>query len=461
MATSVMWFRRDLRLRDTPALAAAVRHAASARQGDGVVGGEVVALFCLDDRLRRPAGAARLAFLHGCLTALDASIGGRLVVRSGPPDEVVPALARDVGATAVFAAEDFGPYGRRRDEAVEGALASVGIAFERVGSAYAVPPGETLNKEGEPYKVFTPFSRAWKDHGWPAPIAAPASVAWAEVPARKGDGAPRAPEVGATLPEPGEDAAKRAARRFWDSRLAAYADTRDRPGVDGTSHLSPYLKWGCLHPRQLLAKLGRQRSHEVFRTELCWREFYADVLWHRPDTARAAFQPRMAAIEVDGDEHTDALFEAWSQGRTGYPIVDAAMRQLLAEGWMHNRARMIVASFLVKDLHLDWTRGARWFMDHLVDGDLASNQHGWQWVAGTGTDAAPYFRIFNPTSQGERFDPTGEYVRRYVHELRLVRGKAVHRPWALAGGPPAGYPEPIVDHAEERAEALRRYEALA
>jgi deoxyribodipyrimidine photo-lyase len=461
MATSVMWFRRDLRLSDNPALAAAAHHAAAtAGRGDHVGDGEVLALFCLDDRLRRPAGAARLAFLSGCLTALDASIDGRLVVRPGPPDEVVPALAREFGASAVFVAEDVGPYGRRRDEAVEAALAGAGIAFERVGSPYAVAPGDVLNQQGEPYKVFTPFSRAWKDHGWPAPIAAPASVAWAKVPARRGDGIPPAPEVGAALPEPGEDAAKRTARRFWDSRLAAYADARDRPGVDATSRLSPYLKWGCLHPRQLLSKLGRQRSHEAFRTELCWREFYADVLWHRPETAREAFQPRMAAMDVDSGPRTHALFEAWSQGRTGYPIVDAAMRQLLAEGWMHNRARMIVAGFLVKDLHLDWTRGARWFMDHLVDGDLASNQHGWQWVAGTGTDAAPYVRVFNPTSQGERFDPTGEYVRRYVRELRSVRGKAVHRPWALAGGPPAGYPEPIVDHAEERAEALRRYDAL-
>jgi deoxyribodipyrimidine photo-lyase len=308
--------------------------------------------------------------------------------------------------------------------------------------------------------VFTPFSGAWAAHGWPAPIAAPRSVRWAKVAGRPGDGIPAAPPVEARLPEPGEEAAKRAARRFWAGRLPAYADARDRPGVDATSRLSPYLKWGCLHPRQLLSRLGRNRAHTAFRTELCWREFYADVLWHRPDAVNQAYLPGMRPMEVDAGPGTDALFEAWAAGRTGYPIVDAGMRQLLAEGWMHNRARMIVASFLVKDLHLDWTRGARWFMDHLVDGELASNQHGWQWVAGTGTDAVPYFRVFNPTTQGERYDPTGDYVRRYVPELRDVKGKAIHQPWNLPGGRPPGYPARIVDHAEEREEALRRYEAV-
>jgi deoxyribodipyrimidine photo-lyase len=452
MAVSVMWFRRDLRLSDNPALAAAARHAGP--------DGEVVVLFCLDDRLRRPSGDARLAFLSGCLRALDDDVDGRLVVRPGRPADVVADVATAAGATAVFAAEDFGPYGRRRDDEVTHALAGDGVAFERVGSPYAVPPGEVRTQAGEPYKVFTPFSRAWADHGWPEPIPAPGSVRWAKVPARRGDGIPEAPKVDAQLPEPGEGAATRAVRRFWDGRLAAYADARDRPGVDATSRLSPYLKWGCLHPRQLLAKLGRGESHRTFRNELCWREFYADVLWHRPDTVHQAFLPEMRAMEVDTGPGTDERFRAWAEGRTGYPIVDAAMRQLLAEGWMHNRARMIVASFLVKDLHLDWTRGARWFMDHLVDGDLASNQHGWQWVAGTGTDAAPYFRVFNPTSQGERYDPAGDYVRRYVPELRHVAGKAIHRPWDLPGGPPPGYPPRIVDHDEEREEALRRYEAV-
>jgi deoxyribodipyrimidine photo-lyase len=441
MTRAVMWFRRDLRLSDNPAVAAAARHVGP--------DGEVVALFCTDPRLGRPAGAARRAFLSGCLRALDEAVDGRLVVRSGRPEQVVPALARDVGAGAVFAAEDFGPYGRERDRRVDEALGRHDVELVRVGSPYAVPPGEIVNKAGDPYKVFTPFSRAWRAHGWPAPAPAASTVAWASgIDATSPD---------ADLPEPGEAAAKRAARRFWDGGLDRYDGARDRPDLDATSRLSPYLKWGCIHPRQLLAKLGRSRAHDTFRTELCWREFYADVLWHRPDTIHRAFRPEMRAMEVDTGRGADAAFRAWCEGRTGFPIVDAGMRQLVAQGWMHNRVRMIVASFLVKDLHLDWARGARWFMQHLVDGDLASNHHGWQWVAGTGTDAAPYFRIFNPVAQGERFDPHGDYVRRWVPELRSVPGKAVHRPWALDGGPPEGYPPPIVDHADERAEALRRY----
>ena len=452
MPAAVMWFRRDLRLSDNPALAAAAHHAGA--------GDPVVALFCLDDRLRAPSGPARLAFLSGALHALDESVGGHLVVRSGKPTDTVAAVAAEVGADRVFVAEDFGPYGRTRDHEVEATLDQHGVELVRVGSPYAVPPGEIVTKVGEPYKVFTPYSRAWLAHGWPAPIPAPRAdtVTWAtDVP---GDGIPAAPEVDADLPEPGEAAAKRAARRFYDGPLADYAAARDRPDADATSRLSTYLKWGCIHPRQLLAKLGRTRSHEVFRTELAWREFYADVLWHRPDTVHRAFDPRMRAMPIDEGADTDRAFTAWTEGRTGYPIVDAGMRQLAAEGWMHNRVRMIVASFLVKDLHLDWARGARYFMAQLVDGDLASNHHGWQWVAGTGTDAAPYFRIFNPVTQGERYDPHGDYVRRWVPELHAVPGKAVHQPWKLPGGRPAGYPDRLVDHADERAEALRRYDAV-
>jgi deoxyribodipyrimidine photo-lyase len=199
---------------------------------------------------------------------------------------------------------------------------------------------------------------------------------------------------------------------------------------------------------------------ERYRTELAWREFYADVLYHAPDSARKNHDRRFDALTVDEGVEAQRLFAAWCDGRTGYPIVDAGMRQLRAEAWMHNRVRMIVASFLVKDLHLPWWWGARHFMRHLVDGDLASNQHGWQWVAGSGTDAAPYFRIFNPTTQGERFDPDGDYVRRYVPELRGITGKRVHRPWTLSDAPPGGYPGPVVDHAAERADALARYDRI-
>jgi deoxyribodipyrimidine photo-lyase len=233
---------------------------------------------------------------------------------------------------------------------------------------------------------------------------------------------------------------------------------RNLPGVAGTSRLSAALRWGVLHPRQLLGELLPERPHEVFRSELAWREFYADVLFRRPESAWRSLQPRMDAMPVDGDDRARARFAAWRHGRTGYPIVDAGMRELLATGWMHNRVRMITASFLVKDLHLPWQWGARHFLRHLVDGDLASNQHGWQWTAGTGTDAAPYFRIFNPTTQSERFDPQGDYLRRWLPELSDLDDRAIHAPGARR---PADYPAPIVDHAVERDEALARYRAVS
>jgi deoxyribodipyrimidine photo-lyase len=445
LSTSVIWFRRDLRLADNPALLGAV---------DGA--DDVVALFVLDDALWVASGAARRAFLLRCLRALDESIGGRLVVRRGDPVEVVRDTAAEVGAADVFCAEDFGPYGGARDERVEVSLARDGRALVRSGSPYAVPPGEVRSGSGEPYKVFTPFSKAWASHGWPAPSDAPRAVRWVD--GGKGDELPAEPDVAAVLPEAGEAAAQRAASTFLESGIEHYGDRRDDPGADATSRLSPYLKWGCIHPRQLLCGLGRTPGASAFRAELCWREFYADVLHHRPDTARRAFTPKMAAMRVDEGKAADERFAAWAEGRTGYPIVDAGMRQLQAEAWMHNRVRMITASFLVKDLHIDWTRGARHFLDLLVDGDLASNTPGWQWTAGTGTDASPSFRVFNPVSQSKRFDPHGEYIRRWVPELRDVDGVAVHEPWKLPGGPPAGYPAPIVDHAAERLEALRRYD---
>jgi deoxyribodipyrimidine photo-lyase len=266
--------------------------------------------------------------------------------------------------------------------------------------------------------------------------------------------------VDATLPRAGEGAALARLDDFLATQAADYADRRDRPADEATTRLSPYLKYGCIHPRTVLARLGRAKSHEKLRSELAWREFYADVLWHTPESARQALQPKMAAMELDTGKRADERFDAWAAGRTGYPMVDAGMRQLSGEAWVHNRVRMIVASFLVKDLHIDWTRGARWFMQHLVDGDLASNNHGWQWVAGTGTDPAPYFRVFNPVTQGKEHDPDGDYVRRWVPELAGVAGAAAHEPWRLAGGLPPGYPERIVDHAAERLEALSRYESL-
>lgn len=446
--TVVWWIRRDLRLGDNPALSAA---AAS---------GTVVPLFVLDDALWEPSGDVRRAFLAGALETLDRDIGGHLVVRRGVPVTEVAAVVREVSASAVYAAADFGPYGRKRDGEVATALSDAGVELHWTGSPYAIEPGTVVKGDGTPFKVFTPFSRAWVDHGWDQPVARPSRVSWAHD--VDGVGLPPAPAVTAALPLPGEEAALARWAAFKSDGLDGYHDQRDLPAADRTSRLSPYLRWGCIHPRSLLADLdARKKGHATYRSELAWREFYADVLWHHPASARHSLQADMATMEVDGGTEADERFEAWAAGRTGYPIVDAGMRQLLAEGWMHNRLRMITASFLVKDLHVDWTRGARWFMQHLVDGDLASNNHGWQWVAGTGTDAAPYFRVFNPTTQGERFDPDGDYVRRWVPELGSIAGKAVHHPW-VGGSLPldaAGYPEPIVDHQAEREEALARYQA--
>ncbi|WP_028934343.1 cryptochrome/photolyase family protein [Pseudonocardia spinosispora] len=446
MDTAVVWFRRDLRLNDHAALLAAADAAGSA-----------LALFVLDEHLLGPSGAPRTAFLAGCLRALDESLDGRLLVRRGDPVTVVPEVAREIGARTVHISADAGPYGRERDARVAKQLRSHDVELVTTGSPYAVTPGRVRKADGEPYRVFTPFKRAWLEHGWRAPADTSAdTLTWLSPPS---GGRAELPSVDCAmeLPEPGEQAAQAAWRRFTGNALADYDHARDRPGIDGTSRLSAYLHFGCLHPRTLLADLPEGVSAETFRSELAWRDFYADVLWHRPRTARYNADRRFDQMPWDSGDEADALFDAWCAGRTGYPIVDAGMRQLLAEGWMHNRVRMIVASFLVKDLHLPWWRGARHFMRNLVDGDLASNQHGWQWTAGSGTDAAPYFRIFNPTSQGERFDPDGEYVRRYVPELREVSGRAVHQPWKLRTSV-EGYPEPIVDHAAERKESLARYE---
>ena len=379
------------------------------------------------------------------------------MVRRGDPVEVVPAVAAEAEAATVFVSADFGPYGRRRDQAVAAALRDNGRRLVGIGSPYAVDPGRVRKQDGTPFRVFSPFYRAWRAHGWPAPAPAP-EMEWAG--GVRSDGIPDDPPVTATLPPAGEAAALARLEAFLAGPIDDYADQRDGPAADATTRLSPYLKYGCIHPRTVLAGLGRVRSHEKLRSELAWREFYADVLWHHPESARQALQPAMAPMPLDTGKKADERFRAWTEGRTGYPLIDAGMRQLLGEAWMHNRVRMVVASFLVKDLHIDWTRGARWFMARLVDGDLASNNHGWQWVAGTGTDPAPYFRIFNPVTQGKEHDPDGDYVRRWVPELASVAGATVHEPWKQAGGVPNGYPERIVDHAAERADALFRYESL-
>lgn len=431
MSVSILWFRRDLRLGDHPALLAAAAD------------GSVLPLFVLDPALWGPSGDVRRAFLRRTLRALDADLrrfGPGLVVRSGHPESVVPALVAEVAAQAVHVSADFGPYGAARDARVAEALGDVPLV--RTGSPYAVAPGRVLTKDGRPYQVFTPFHRAWVDHGWRAPAESdPASVDWVGAPSHD---LPDEPDLsGVSLPEAGEAAAL---ARWAAWRGTPYDDVRDRPDLDATSRLSPDLRWGTIHPRTVLADLDVSDPHAAtFRKELAWREFYAHVLHHWPASAREYFRPELRGLPYVTGAEMERRLDAWRRGRTGYPIVDAGMRQLLAEGWMHNRVRMIVASFLVKDLHVEWQHGARHFMRHLVDGDLASNQHNWQWVAGCGTDAAPYFRIFNPTTQRKNFDPDGGYVRRWVPELT---------------DPAGDYPEPIVDHAEQRAATLEAYQLL-
>jgi deoxyribodipyrimidine photo-lyase len=445
---AVMWFRRDLRLADNPALL-------EAAAGDGVL-----PLFVLDPALWGPAGTSRRSYLAASLRSLDAALhhrgGGLSVVRGDPVRRVVRA-ALDVGASRVHVAADYGPYGSRRDSHVEEALAAHGVGLVRTGSPYAVAPGRVTSGSGRPYQVFTPFSDAWARHGWRRPVEAPTEVAWLSVAGTTTIPDPAVPD-GLELPPAGEAAALERWRAYLDNGLADYTD-RDRPDLDATSRMSVHLKWGEIHPRTMLADLSTHRSKAAatFRKELAWREFYADVLFARPESAREYLRSEFARMAYDPPGRR---LELWRRGRTGYPLVDAGMRQLRATGWMHNRVRMVVASFLVKDLHLEWQHGARHFMRWLVDGDLASNQHNWQWVAGCGTDPAPYFRVFNPVTQGKKFDPDGTYVRRWVPELRSVDDGYVHEPWRDPAGPPPGYPAPVVDHAAERREALDRLKAV-
>lgn len=450
---AVVWFRRDLRVRDQPTFLAAAEAAPDA-----------LALFVLDPTLLEPGGAARRTFLFRALRSLDDVLGGRLLVVRGDPSEVVPRVAAAVDAATVHIAADFGPYGIRRDEAVEKALADDGRELSRVGSPYAVAPGRVRKADGTPFKVFTPFRRAWAEHGWRTPAETDATTLdWAAPPRLKGAVTiPDDEAVDANLPGAGEDDAHRQWQAFLSGAVDDYGEDRNRPDKEGTSRLSVYLKYGLIHPRTVLADLARRRSEsaEVYRTEIAWRDFYADILYQRPDSARTNYDRAFDALPVAEDAAARTAFDQWCEGRTGFPIVDAGMRQLREQAWVHNRVRMIVASFLVKDLHLPWWWGARHFMRLLVDGDLASNQHGWQWTAGSGTDASPYFRVFNPVTQGEKFDPNGDYVRRFVAELRGVPGRAVHQPWALPDGPPGGYPPPMVDHRAERVDALARYERV-
>lgn len=452
MGSSILWLRRDLRRGDHPALGAA--HAAAE-------GGPVHVVFVLDPAFFDGAGDVRRAWLAETLLACRDAYEGRLVLRAGDPRVVIPEFAREVGGTSVHVSAETEPQGHTRDRAVRGALAEAGVAWLETGSPYAVTPGRVRNRQGAGFRVFTPFAAAWRAHGWRPPAPEPEGLLFGDAPGDAAawaalDAARRVPGLPA-LPPAGEEAALARWEWFLTDALPHYSSQRDRPDVDGTSRLSPYLKFGVLHPRTLLSDLAGVPGDGAARfvTELAWREFYADVLWHHPDSLERDLVPGLSGMEYD-DPDADVV-QAWREGRTGFPIVDAGQRQLLAEGWMHNRVRMITASFLTKDLHVWWPVGARHFLAHLADGDLASNAHGWQWVAGTGTDASPYFRVFNPVTQGVKFDPSGDYVRRWVPELRHLSGAAAHEPWRVPGGLAGGYPARIVDHAAERVEALARY----
>jgi deoxyribodipyrimidine photo-lyase len=460
----VHWFRSDLRVADNRALAAA---AARAR--------ELILLFVLDEQLLRGAaqGAPRVRFLIDCLAALASDLerrGQRLVVRRGDPVAVLPRLVAEWRAERVTWNRDYGPYARRRDVRVRGAVEALGAAVEEHLDRVLFEGEQLRTRSGAPFRVFTPFRNAWWarfDAERPLPEPAPRLPGPA---AGIGGGAlPDAASLGfggdaTALPAPGAAAAARRLDRFLSAAIAGYARDRDRPDLDGTSRLSPYLRFGAISARRCVhealecarAEPRARAGARKWIDELVWRDFHHAILAAHPHVLERSFRPEYDALRWEDDP---AGFRAWCEGRTGYPFVDAAMRQLAATGWMHNRARMVVASFLTKDLLVDWRRGERFFLQRLVDGDPASNNGGWQWAASTGTDAQPYFRIFHPVKQGLRFDPEGAYVRRFVPELRGVDARWVQRPWE-APTLPRDYPAPIVDHAERRLLALRRFESV-
>jgi deoxyribodipyrimidine photo-lyase len=465
MTTTIWWARRDLRLSDNDALQAALAHAEC-----------VAPVFVLDPNLLAAPDVSekRLAFLFGGLRMLDADLrgrGSRLIVRRGDPAAELTRLVAETGAEAVYAEADPWPYGRRRDAAIAAQL-----PLQLTSGLTAQPVELILKADGTPYTVFTPYSRAWKALPSPAQLWSPPE----QLPAVPDDLAslpiPHAPALPSSVPfPPGEAEALRRLRAFADGAMApirGYADDRNRMDLDATAQLSPYLRFGMVsarraaiaaqHAIEVAADASARTGAKTWLNELIWREFYMMVLYHHPDVLEHEFQANLRGIPWRNDT---AEFAAWCEGRTGYPVVDAAMRQLVTTGWMHNRARMIVASFLVKDLLVDWRWGERFFMQHLVDGDPAANNGGWQWTAGVGTDAAPYFRVFNPTRQGAKFDPNGEYVRGWVPALTLVPPKCIHEPWQM---PPAiqhgcscligrDYPAPIVDHALARERMLVAY----
>jgi deoxyribodipyrimidine photo-lyase len=461
--TAIVWFRRDLRVHDHPALRAALE------QNE-----RVVPVFCLDEALLRGrhASGPRTQFLLECLAELDGSLrerGSGLLLRRGPPERELAELVRQTNARALHFSSDVTPFARARGARVRSALEGSGVELHGHPGLGAIDElGAPRTQAGKPYTIFTPFHRTWERESRREVLGAPRKLP--PLPSRLTKG--RIPSLHAlgleqevaSPPRGGERAARERLSRFLADDVRGYGQGRDALGEDSTSRLSPYIHFGCISPREIEQRLPGGAGPEAFRRQLCWRDFHHHVLLCFPRNARSEFQERYRGKLSWSRAHGN--FERWCEGQTGYPLVDAGMRQLRLEGWMHNRARLVVGSFLTKDLGIDWRWGERWFMRLLVDGDEANNNGNWQWIASVGTDPAPVFRrIYNPARQMETHDPSGRYVRRYVPELANVPDEYLREPWTMpeevqrTAGCVIGerYPHPIVDHAQARREALERY----